>query len=62
MFRVVVEEKKQRTLDKVMNAKQKVRAEITDLSNKLKEAKETINKFATELRSLEEGSTTNSLP
>lgn len=51
-----VEEKKKTTLHKVNAAKTKVRSEITDMSNRLKEARETIQKFQQELRVLEGGS------
>jgi len=50
------EEKKKTTLHKVNAAKTKVRSEITDMSNRLKEARETIQKFQQELRVLEGGS------
>ena len=49
-FSVVVEERKKTTLNKVNAAKTKVRGEITDMSNRLKEARETIQKFQQELR------------
>ena len=54
-FSVVVEERKKTTLNKVNAAKTKVRGEITDMSNRLKEARETIQKFQQELRVLEGG-------
>ena len=58
---IAVEEKKKTTLDKVISAKAKVRTEITDLSNKLKDARETINKFQQEIRQLEEASSAQQL-
>ena len=54
-FSVIVEERKKTTLNKVNAAKTKVRGEITDMSNRLKEARETIQKFQQELRVLEGG-------
>ena len=54
-FSVAVEERKKTTLHKVNAAKTKVRCEITDMSNRLKEARETIQKFQQELRVLEGG-------
>jgi len=48
-----VEEKKKATLVKINTAKTKVRSEITDLSNRLKESREMIQKMQQEVRVLE---------
>ena len=48
-----VEEKKKVTLSKISGAKAKVRLEITDLSNRLKDSREAIQKLQQELRVLE---------
>ncbi|KAF6036914.1 Gas41 [Bugula neritina] len=47
------EEKKKATLVKINTAKTKVRSEITDLSNRLKESREMIQKMQQEVRVLE---------
>lgn len=44
-----VEEKKIKTLDNIVNVKQKVKGEIVTLKDKLKLARETISKFKAEL-------------
>lgn len=44
-----VEEKKRKSLENIMEAKAKVKSEITILKDKLKLARETIAKFKTEL-------------
>lgn len=49
-----VEEKKENTLKSILEAKQKVRAEIAVLKNKLKLAKETISTFKEEIAKSQE--------
>lgn len=44
-----VEDKKEKTLEKIINAKTKVRTDIAELKDKLKLAKETIIKFKDEI-------------
>lgn len=44
-----VETKKQKTLENIIDVKQKVKGEINTLKDKLKLARETIAKFKTEL-------------
>lgn len=46
---IPVEEKKAKTLDNIVNVKQKVKGEIVTLKDKLKLARETIVKFKAEL-------------
>lgn len=48
-FIISVEEKKAKTLDNIINVKQKVKSEIITLKDKLKLARETIVKFKAEL-------------
>lgn len=48
-FIIPVEEKKAKTLDNIINVKQKVKSEIVSLKDKLKLARETIVKFKAEL-------------
>ena len=48
-FNFSVEEKKDKTVKNLLNAKEKVSAEILDLREKIKLAKETINKFKEEI-------------
>ena len=43
------EDKKERTLNTILNAKNKVRLEISDLKERLKVAKEAINKYKSEI-------------
>lgn len=49
-----VEERKENTLKSILDAKQKVRAEIAVLKNKLKLAKETISTFKEEISKSQE--------
>lgn len=46
---ILVEEKKEKTLHSIVNAKNKIRTEIITLKDKLKLAKETIVKFKEEI-------------
>lgn len=50
---VSVEEKKERTLQNILNAKNKIRYEISDLKERVKLAKETIVKFKGEITKLQ---------
>jgi YEATS domain-containing protein 4 len=50
---VSVEEKKERTLQNILNAKNKIRYEIGDLKERVKLAKETIVKFKAEITKLQ---------
>jgi len=50
---VSVEEKKERTLQNILNAKNKIRYEISDLKERVKLAKETIVKFKAEITKLQ---------
>ncbi|CAG2171383.1 unnamed protein product, partial [Oppiella nova] len=43
------DDKKEKTINTILNAKNKVRLEITDLKDRLKVAKEAINKYKTEI-------------
>ncbi|KAM3961311.1 YEATS domain-containing protein 4 Gas41 [Aphomia sociella] len=52
------EEKKEKTLEKILSAQTKVRSEITELKEKLHLAKETISKFKEEIAKIQ--NTTNS--
>ncbi|XP_064460064.1 YEATS domain-containing protein 4-like [Ornithodoros turicata] len=47
------EEKKERTLNAILSAKNKIRHEIADLKERLKVARETIDKYKTEITKLE---------
>ncbi|KAH0817678.1 hypothetical protein GEV33_005112 [Tenebrio molitor] len=49
-----VEEKKEKTLKTITDAKQKVKMEITVLKNRLKLAKETISQFKEEIAKLQD--------
>lgn len=49
------EEKKEKTLQNILNAKLKIRQEINDLKDRLKLAKETIAKFKNEITKLQTG-------
>lgn len=53
------EEKKDKTLQNILNAKNKIRHEINDLRDKLKLAKETIAKFKSEINKMQVGSSIN---
>jgi YEATS domain-containing protein 4 len=46
---VPVEEKKEKSLQNILNAKNKIRYEISDLKERVKLAKETIAKFKAEI-------------
>lgn len=46
---VIVEAKKQSTLQAIVEAKNKIRGEVTELKEKLTLAKETISKFKEEI-------------
>lgn len=50
----LVEEKKEKTVKVIKDAKQKVKMEITVLKNRLKLAKETISQFKDEIAKLQE--------
>jgi YEATS domain-containing protein 4 len=50
---VSVEEKKEKTLQNILNAKNKIRYEINDLKERVKLAKETIVKFKAEITKLQ---------
>jgi YEATS domain-containing protein 4 len=50
----LVEEKKEKTLKTITDAKQKVKMEITVLKNRLKLAKETISQFKEEIAKLQD--------
>ncbi|XP_030376981.1 YEATS domain-containing protein 4 isoform X2 [Scaptodrosophila lebanonensis] len=51
------EEKKRKTLDNIVNVKQKVKGEIVTLKDRLKLARETIVKFKAELAKVQKAST-----
>lgn len=51
---VLVEEKKEKTLKSIQEAKQKVKMEIAVLKNRLKLAKETISQFKDEIAKVQE--------
>ncbi|KAF4532355.1 hypothetical protein B566_EDAN003659 [Ephemera danica] len=55
------EEKKEKTLQNILNAKNKIRHEISDLKERLKVSKETIAKFKTEISKMNPAGTTLSL-
>ncbi|CAH0722001.1 unnamed protein product, partial [Brenthis ino] len=48
-----VEEKKEKTLERIISAQGKVRGEISELKDKLQLAKETISKFKEEIAKLQ---------
>lgn len=48
-----VDEKKQKTMDTINDAKQRVKGDINQLKDKLKLARETICKFKTELNKIQ---------
>jgi YEATS domain-containing protein 4 len=50
---VSVEEKKEKSLQNILNAKNKIRYEISDLKERVKLAKETIVKFKAEITKLQ---------
>ncbi len=50
---ISVEEKKQRTLNGIMTAKNKIRYEIAELNERLKQSKEAIQKFKEEINKLD---------
>jgi len=52
-FFISVDEKKQKTVVKIENAKRKIRYEITELSERLKQKKQTIHKLKDEISKLE---------
>lgn len=52
-----VEEKKERTKNKINNAHSKIRYEIDQMNEKLKRAKDSIAKMKKEIAKLEEGVT-----
>lgn len=54
MFQPPVEDKKEKTLKSILEAKQKVKNEITAYKNKLKLAKETIEHFKDEIAKCQE--------
>lgn len=54
IFGSSVEDKKEKTLKSIMEAKQKVKNEITAYKNKLKLAKETIEHFKDEIAKCQE--------
>lgn len=56
-----VEEKKEKTLDKIISAQTKVRSEISELKEKLQLAKETITKFKEEIAKLQNNPSSNIL-
>lgn len=49
IFSVSVEEKKEKTIKNLLNAKEKIANEIADLREKVKLAKDTITKFKEEI-------------
>nr|CAD7448272.1 unnamed protein product [Timema bartmani] len=49
------EEKKEKTIQNIMNAKNKIRHEISDLKDRLKLAKDTISKFKSEITKFQSG-------
>ena len=53
---IAVEEKKEKTLQRVIAAKTKIKADIADVKDKLKVAKETIAKFKEEISKAQSGS------
>jgi peptidoglycan hydrolase CwlO-like protein len=53
LFSPPVEEKKEKTLQNILNAKNKIRYEIGDLKERVKLAKETIVKFKDEITKLQ---------
>lgn len=55
MFKLSVEDKKEKTLKSILEAKQKIKNEITAHKNKLKLAKETIEHFKDEIAKCQEG-------
>ncbi|GAB6019315.1 YEATS domain-containing protein 4 [Chamberlinius hualienensis] len=54
------EEKREKTLNTILSAKNKIRYEISDLKDRLKQAKESIAKYRTELVTLEKDKEQNS--
>lgn len=53
LFCVAVEEKQQKTLKNIMSAKSKIRQEISELNERLKQNKDAIQKFKEEIRKLD---------
>lgn len=53
LFFVTVEEKKEKTLQKIVAVQPKLRSEINELKEKLRVAKETVAKFKEELAKIQ---------
>ena len=53
VFFFAVEDKKSKTLTNIKNAKNKIRHEISDLNDRLKQSKEAIARFKDELARIE---------
>lgn len=51
---VSVDEKRERTLNNIMSAKNKIRYEISELNDRLKQSKESIAKLKMEIAKMEE--------
>lgn len=51
---VSVEEKKERSLNNIISAKNKIRYEISELNERLKQSKESIAKLKSEISKMEE--------
>lgn len=56
---VSVEDKKEKTLQRILTSHTKVRSEISDLKEKLHLAKETISKFKDEIAKLQNSGSTS---
>lgn len=59
-WNVAVEEKKVKSLQNILDAKTKIKGDITEVKEKLKVAKETIAKFKEEISKIQSGSLTDS--